>query len=60
MTVLYPNLCYNEACYKGAALFLSIESIITIISKIDAERWKIKRYKQANTLSLEGASVLNL
>ena len=21
MAVLYPNLCYNEACYKGAALY---------------------------------------
>ena len=20
MTVLYPNLCYNEVCYKGNAL----------------------------------------
>ena len=22
MTVLYPNLCYNEVCYKGTALYL--------------------------------------
>ena len=29
MTVLYPNLCYNEACYKEATLYLSIESMIT-------------------------------
>ena len=21
MTVLYPNLCYNEVCYKGTALY---------------------------------------
>ena len=21
MTVLYPNLCYNKACYKGTALY---------------------------------------
>ena len=21
MTVLYPNLCYNEVCYKGSALY---------------------------------------
>ena len=20
MTMLYPNLCYNEVCYKGTAL----------------------------------------
>ena len=22
MTLLYPNLCYNEVCYKGTALYL--------------------------------------
>ena len=22
MAVLYPNLCYNEVCYKGTALYL--------------------------------------
>ena len=22
MTVLYPYLCYNEACYKGNALYI--------------------------------------
>ena len=21
MTLLYPNLCYNEVCYKGTALY---------------------------------------
>ena len=21
MTVLYPNLCYNEVCYKGTAVY---------------------------------------
>ena len=21
MTVLYPNLCYNEVCYKGTVLY---------------------------------------
>ena len=21
MTMLYPNLCYNEVCYKGTALY---------------------------------------
>ena len=24
MTVLYPNLCYNEVCYKGTALYMSL------------------------------------
>ena len=23
MTVLHPNPCYNEVCYKGTALYLS-------------------------------------
>ena len=23
VTVLYQNLCYNEVCYKGTALYLS-------------------------------------
>ena len=36
MTVLYPNLCYNKTCFKEATLYLSIESMITIISMIDA------------------------
>ena len=22
MTVLYPNQCYNESCYKGTALYI--------------------------------------
>ena len=22
MIVLYPNLCYNEVCYKGTALYI--------------------------------------
>ena len=22
MAVLYPNLCYNEVCYKGTVLYL--------------------------------------
>ena len=22
MTVLYPNLCYREVCYKGTALYM--------------------------------------
>ena len=22
MTMLYPNLCYNEVCYKGTAVLL--------------------------------------
>ena len=30
MTVLYPNLCYNEVYYKGTALYplLQIKSVI--------------------------------
>ena len=24
MTVLYPNLCYNEVCYKGTALYVQV------------------------------------
>ena len=22
MTMLYPNLCFNEVCYKGTALYM--------------------------------------
>ena len=22
MTVLYPNPCYNEVCYRGSALYM--------------------------------------
>ena len=24
MTALYPNLCYNEVCYNGTALYLPV------------------------------------
>ena len=25
MTVLYPNPCYNEVCYKGTALYMEVD-----------------------------------
>ena len=27
MTMLYPNPCYNEVCYKGTALYLGLVSV---------------------------------
>ena len=27
ITMLYPNLCYNEVCYKGTALYHTKKSI---------------------------------
>ena len=32
MTVLYPNLCYNEVCYKGTALYQN--SVLWLIGYI--------------------------
>ena len=26
MTVLYPNLCYNEVCYKGTEMYIPSKS----------------------------------
>ena len=32
MTVLYQNLCYNEVCYEGTALYLLvIEELVVIL-----------------------------
>ena len=31
MTLLYPNLCYNEVCYKGTALYM-FHNLFLIIS----------------------------
>ena len=25
MTVLSPNQCYNEVCYKGTALYMNVD-----------------------------------
>ena len=33
MTVVYPNQSYNEVCYKGTAMYLTLEDNITF-SKI--------------------------
>ena len=30
MTVLYPNPCYNEVCYKGTALYVLITGILQV------------------------------
>ena len=27
MTVLYPNLCYNDVCYKGTVLYIFVQNI---------------------------------
>ena len=32
MTVSYPNLCYNEVCYKWTALYQSGNSMISFLS----------------------------
>ena len=31
MTMLYPNLCYNEVCYKGTGLYIEQPSPFNII-----------------------------
>ena len=41
MTMLYPNLCYNEACYKGTILHLKSSAIpITSQARSQAEARK--------------------
>ena len=41
MTVLYPNLCYNEVCYIGTTLYLAstpdLTQPIVLLSAIDCE-----------------------
>ena len=32
MTVIYPNLCYNEVCYKGTAMNKQIHEILVVIT----------------------------
>ena len=27
MTTLYPNMCYNEVCYKGNALYFTVVNV---------------------------------
>ena len=36
MTMLYPNLCYNKACYKGTMLYLK-SSAIQITSQVRSQ-----------------------
>ena len=40
MTVLYPNLCYNELCHKGTALYLVLmEWLIVYLSVCIGKMW---------------------
>ena len=34
MTVLYPNPCYNEVCYKGTVLYLFIISEAFVAGRV--------------------------
>ena len=34
MTVLYPNLCYNEVCYKGTALHVVLFHMVHTIQAV--------------------------
>ena len=36
MTVLYPNLCYNEVCYKGATLYV----LINLENRAFIHKWR--------------------
>ena len=40
MTVLYPILCFNEACYKGTVLYVfsNFRHIPCMIEKLDTVR----------------------
>ena len=41
MTMLYPNLCYNEVCYKGTALFLislCLTSLYPVCSVVNSNK----------------------
>ena len=35
MTVLYPNPCYNEVCYKGTALYFTVNFFSLFISEAE-------------------------
>ena len=43
MIVLYPNLCYNKICHKGAALHYtcSCKAILKIVCLLSHNRLKI-------------------
>ena len=30
MTMFYPNLCYNDVCYKDAALYLQYFDLVIL------------------------------
>ena len=34
MTVLYSNLCYNEGCYKGTALYYYSSTNVSFNSEV--------------------------
>ena len=38
MTVLYPNLCYNDVCYKGMAMYLHFLQVYLLAHCI-FEKW---------------------
>ena len=37
---VYPNLCYNEVCYKWTALYLSYQVMIYVAKLLSYDRWK--------------------
>ena len=48
MTLIYPNLCYNEACYSGTVLYVLFKYYdkhiyIILRSEINAYLMQIKK-----------------
>ena len=37
MTILYPNLCYNQVCFKGTALHQYLVPLLHFTTLIDVE-----------------------
>ena len=50
MTVLYPNSCYNEMCYKGTALYYICPAGIWLLSPCFIKLEDLKVLKRSSDL----------
>ena len=41
MTLLYPNLCKNEVCYKGTALYVVLFHMVHTIQTVISIMWAV-------------------
>ena len=41
MAVLYPNLCYNEICYKGTVLYQYLMSWLTFFLFLESMMYQV-------------------